>query len=459
MGSELEQWKEEKIKQRAHQAEYKYNEAMSYILRKFPLFGVVLHEKLPSKQSYDIQAMSTDGTCIKYNPDFVRKQPLLTNVFVIIHECGHNICLHSFRMKERDMRLWNVACDYQINSMLTKMGVGEMPKGALLEERFDGSKMSVELIYDILLREGKDKEKEDDSKPPSDPHDEENNSANNKDGETQNNPDDMIGEQYKEEIAEAQSSGWVEKYEGVEDPNGEKIWSEELVQKTTQEMEDSFAEALAHGQMATRKSSGEGSINWHEVMNANKRETISWEDALREFLNARARNKKNWNRPHKKWLQQGYWMPSKMGRQLEDIVVMVDESGSMSEDEVNAVFSNLRNLFEDKIIPLSKVAILHFASRVDHVDIVEHGDIPEYIRHTNGGTDFDNAFKKAQELELEGKIRPACYIVMTDMEDRYPPDPGLPVLWMSTTDPELRAQYYWGLPEYGKITHLQVEAA
>ena len=138
---------------------------------------------------------------------------------------------------------------------------------------------------------------------------------------------------------------------------------------------------------------------------------------------------------------------------------MVDESGSMSEDEVNAVFSNLRNLFEDKIIPLSKVAILHFASHVDHVDIIEHGDIPEYIRHTNGGTDFDNAFKKAQELEMEGKIRPACYIVMTDMEDRYPPDPGLPVLWMSTTDPELRAQYYWGLPEYGKITHLQVEDA
>jgi len=43
MGSEMEEWKQAKIEQHNHQAEYKYNEAMSYILRKFPLFGVVLH--------------------------------------------------------------------------------------------------------------------------------------------------------------------------------------------------------------------------------------------------------------------------------------------------------------------------------------------------------------------------------------------------------------------------------
>ena len=36
---------------------------------------------------------------------------------------------------------------------------------------------------------------------------------------------------------------------------------------------------------------------------------------------------KNWNRPHKKWLQQGFWLPSKGSYGLKDIVIMNDESG------------------------------------------------------------------------------------------------------------------------------------
>lgn len=68
--------------------------------------------------------------------------------FVMAHEFLHAALRHDARCQGRDPELWNVACDYVINSWLRDMRLGEMPYGCLYDEQFKG--LSAESIYDRI---------------------------------------------------------------------------------------------------------------------------------------------------------------------------------------------------------------------------------------------------------------------------------------------------------------------
>lgn len=70
--------------------------------------------------------------------------------FVIAHELLHvGLCHHS-RCQGRDPYLWNVACDFVINSWLVEMDVGEIPRiGALYDPELKG--VSAEAVYDLIV--------------------------------------------------------------------------------------------------------------------------------------------------------------------------------------------------------------------------------------------------------------------------------------------------------------------
>ena len=108
-----------------------------------------------------------------------------------------------------------------------------------------------------------------------------------------------------------------------------------------------------------------------------------------------------------------------------------------------------------RIISFDRLVVMHFTSYVGKIEYFEPGDDIQYIRHSSGGTCFTTAFNKARDMELEGDIDPSCYIVMTDMYDRFPPEPDHPVLWMSVTPTETLYSY-GSIPEYGKLTHLKL---
>ena len=455
----------DKFKER--KATKKYDEAVRHLLRTNPTLGIILLERLRPVVSYDCDCYYTNGIVIGYNPEAVLSMSILNNVFVIAHEIMHNLMCHSTRRSGRDARLWNIAGDYCINSLLQKLKVGEIPRredgtpNCLLDDRYDGSKLSTEAVYNMLSSKVKAKgqsleeklkklkeDKSDNQKPKTKPEEKV----------------DLIGRQFEKEIVQSKM-GLVEDYvpddENSWEPRGPSDSNEPLkeIPSSTQELEDMYTEARVHGQFAGEKQSGDGGFDFEEIIALNSEEVVSWEDALKEYLTVKSRTKKNWMKPSNKWLQHGFWMPSKGGKSLDDIVIMIDESGSMGEEEIQAVFTNIGELFEGGEIPLCKVAVIHFSGYDDipdeHIEIVYEGDMPEYSRRTNGGTNFEGAFNKAVELEARGEITPSCYIMMTDMEDYYPAEPDYPVLWMSTQSFE-QVSSWPGIPEYGKFTQLMI---
>jgi predicted metal-dependent peptidase len=414
------------------QAHKRYVEAQTYLVRKVPVLGIPLLEKLPPAVTYNVQAMATDGTCIMYNPEWVLKQPLLELVHVIAHEVAHVSFKHMTRRKNRCQKLWNVATDYQVNSYLHLMGVGQMPKNCLYEEKYNGMLMTSDAIYDDLVKN---------TQP--DPSEEQ--PDENEDGEGDGEGDSGSGNNpLQEEIDIAAGYGWVEDYDGADpeafnkdegyDDNGDPI----PVKHTHQKI-----------------SGDDPAISINEIMEPADIEVVDWEDALQEFLTEKVKICKNWNRPHKKWLQQGFWLPSKSSYGLKDIVIMNDESGSMNDEENQACLTNIDELAQLGIISFDRLVVMHFTSYVGKVEYFEPGDDIQYIRHSSGGTCFASVFNKARDMELEGDIDPSCYIVMTDMYDTYPPEPDHPVLWMSVTPTETLYSYN-SIPEYGKLTHIKL---
>lgn len=70
--------------------------------------------------------------------------------FVMAHELLHVGLRHQARCQGRDPYLWNIACDYVINSWLVEMGLGELPKvGTLYDPDLKG--LSAEAIYDRIV--------------------------------------------------------------------------------------------------------------------------------------------------------------------------------------------------------------------------------------------------------------------------------------------------------------------
>ena len=441
-------------------AQQRYVEAQTYLVRKIPVLGIPLLEKLPPMQTDAVQAMATDGTCIAYNPEWVVQQPLLELVHVIAHEVAHVLFKHMTRRKNRCQKLWNVATDYQVNSYLHLMGVGQMPKDCLYDPKYNGMKMTSDAIYNDLLKNSKPdpKEKEEEQKEAKQEDDDSDTSS----GGGKDTPENNTLEK---EMEIAASYGWVDDYDGADpetfnkdegyDDLGEPVpVSQSPVQ--IEELEAQIEEAIAHGEFAHNKISGdEPPVSINDVLEPANIEVVDWEDALQEFLTEKVKTFKNWNRPHKKWLQQGFWLPSKGSYGLKDIVIMNDEAGSMSEEENQACLTNIDELNQQGLVTFDRVVLMHFTTRVSHIEYFEPGDDLIYKRHSSGGTCFDTVFKKAKDLEDDSLIDPSCYIVMTDMYDWFPPEPDHPVLWMSVTKPEVLYANDL-IPAYGKITHLQI---
>jgi predicted metal-dependent peptidase len=90
---------------------------------------------------------ATNGTQIRYNPNFFLSLSEDERVFLLLHETLHVVFMHITRLKERDPRKWNYAGDYVINHLLISRGY-RMPEGGLHDPKYKN--MSTEQVYDLL---------------------------------------------------------------------------------------------------------------------------------------------------------------------------------------------------------------------------------------------------------------------------------------------------------------------
>ncbi|GCL35069.1 hypothetical protein SR1949_01610 [Sphaerospermopsis reniformis] len=131
--------------------------AKAWFINSYPLLGAlatnfeIIEDPLIC-QRLEISVAAID---VENQQIFINPAGGLTNEeyrFVMAHELLHAGLRHDTRRQGREPYLWNVACDYVINSWLIEMGVGELPQvGALYDP--DLKNLSAESIYDRIVKD------------------------------------------------------------------------------------------------------------------------------------------------------------------------------------------------------------------------------------------------------------------------------------------------------------------
>lgn len=78
----------------------------------------------------------TDGFCITFNPEHVESLSEDQLDSLMMHEILHIIDWHFIGSEGKDPYLWNMSCDFRVNSILRRIGFNMQPM-AFDNERYD----------------------------------------------------------------------------------------------------------------------------------------------------------------------------------------------------------------------------------------------------------------------------------------------------------------------------------
>ena len=153
---------------------------------------------------------------------------------------------------------------------------------------------------------------------------------------------------------------------------------------------------------------------------------LDWREILLRFLSTCADSDYTWTVPNRRYVFQNIYMPSRWEQRLEHVVVAVDTSGSVDRATLALFMGEVATVLE---FFDTRLTVLFHDTKVQGVSSLARGDLPDLLVPVGGGgTDFRPIPKKISD---EG-IHPACLVWFTDLEcNRFPEDPGYPVLWVT----------------------------
>lgn len=109
-----------------------------------------------------VNTAAVDYKNLYYNAEFIMDLELGEIEFILMHEALHIMHRHMYRGIGKESKIWNIACDYYINSVIySEMQAKKsnskvtlvIPGGALFSQGVDVNKDTPELLYNKLLEQ------------------------------------------------------------------------------------------------------------------------------------------------------------------------------------------------------------------------------------------------------------------------------------------------------------------
>ena len=343
------------------------------------VFFATLILRLIFIQDDNISTACTNGKEVRYSQEYFNKLNLKEVIAVFAHEILHCVFGHHTRRGNRDPRIWNIACDLAINPLLLEYGF-QLPSGCLLDPTLKG--MTAEEIYNRIMRDN-----------------------------------NGLGK-YKAEGVSGDCGGLGT----VEDAIGEDGQPAEGAEKNYQETDWKIASAQAANLAAKAGQLPAGmkrSIDYHISP------LLPWEEILYRFVDSNSFNDFSWAPPNRKYMNSGIYLPSVRSKELKNITLGCDASGSVRDAELGLIASALEYL---QSVYNPKMEVLWFDTKVHDTQVFEQYEPITLEPKGGGGTDFRAPFKWLEEND----VTPNVMIMFTDMEcDRYPEQPDFPVIWVT----------------------------
>jgi predicted metal-dependent peptidase len=335
------------------------------------------------RPTWGIDTMGVDGRHLFYNPDFVANLPPDELKGVLVHEAMHDAMGHHLRRGSRDHQLFNISCDLAVNPIVLQANY-KLPSKRLMPGEGQFKDLPVGLSAEEYYAK----------MPPS----------------------------IKSKCGPGNDPGGTGQ---TLDGQGDKSQADQHLAQEEHKMK--VAQAHAHA-----KNQNRGTMpGWMEGMVTDTLEPkVDWRAVLRRFLTQKAKSDYAWTPPNRRFISQGFYLPSASTETIGHIVVSVDCSGSCWDKDVLSRFAGeINGILGAYQVTLS---VLYNDTRVVESFEWEPGKgLLKLEPKGGGGTDHNCV----TEWIAEKKITPACLVCLSDCYTSYPPAPEYPTLWAVVGNP------------------------
>ena len=427
------------------------------LLEKHPFIGEMLL-RFSIVPTYDRGCLTaaTDGNKIYFDCEFYSKLTQGQREFVLAHEVWHNIFLHFIRRQARDMDMWNVATDMEINHMLQNDGMECLKDGCYPPPVVAGK--NAEDIYAWLQKQMKNQKNQNkngqgqgqgqgqgDGEGDSDSDQDGNSrggssngkqSKSGKNGGSQNGQNNVgnnkgqYGNQFDKHIYEGQNGqGDGEGQNGKFGPRGNDPDFKPQM-GDAKETENRIKEMVTSVAQSIERKQGHLPAGIASMVEKMLKPEINWKEALSQFVTKTLGGEHSWSRCSRHALARGHYLPGKTDMKIKAALVL-DTSGSYLQD-LPKFLAEFKALVES----FGKYEITLVQCDAEVQDVKQYdADTPMEFDKFNvkggGGSDFRPAFKKLRELGDDFN----CCITFTDgyiSMPTYPPP--YPTLFVLTPD-------------------------
>lgn len=416
------------------------------ILYNHGFYGLLLMHMIYAV-SEEIETACTDGVRITFGIDFLDSLSDSELDFVMMHEILHVVLQHCFRGDVEDPEAYNIAADIVVNSnimlengmkassiTLSKYGIAMhvAPDGK------EGHEYTAEQVYAMLPKNLNKKGNNKSPGPAVGGAKKENKKGNNK------SPGSAVG-RAKKEISKEQHqpvrvwddhSRWG-KYE--EDDTLRDVW--------VKRFEDA-AEAIK----IRDPSNARGLLPAfaERILKELKKTQTDWRTILNDFIQEEVVDY-SFSPPDRRFDDSPFFLPDFNGKEdmVEDILFMIDTSGSMSDDMIAAAYSEVKGAIDQFNGKLKGWLGFFDAAIIKPQPFSDENEFKIIKPAGGGGTDFQIIFEYVFH-HMSDKL-PASIIILSDGDAPFPLEKlagGIPVLWLLNNE-EVN-------PPWGKVARITV---
>lgn len=395
-------------------------EARVGLMGSCPFFAYYFYAEMKEVFTKDIPTACTDGRTIFINPEYVCPLKSKERVFIYAHEIYHVVRRDPQRFKGHrlagdiqgkkvDHQQVNQAMDYVINAGLLAEQVGQFNPSWLYDKDTTGE----EIWEDVYVRHFKEP-------PPG--------------GGGQGMTYGQSGRAPSGVKGDATADGNGGGFDQVLEPSVDPVTGKEDVPTDAE-----FREAIARAATAA-KAIGKMPGALQRLVDEILQPQIDWKEHVRMLLTGyMGQARETWERANRRYAALGAMskvgmpvLPGKRGFGAELVVVAIDTSGSIGEDELKVFFAEVGGVLAD--VRPKKVILIWCDADIARVDEARTLDELQDIRVKGaaggGGTDFRPPFHYVEENNL----RPDTLIYLTDLMGPFPDKPAYPVVWAATTE-------------------------
>ena len=358
----------------------------------------------------DCETAATDGKRIYFGPDFLEELQDTELDFIMMHEILHVVLQHCLRQGERDNERFNIACDIVVNSNILLSQ--NMQKSAITLRKYgesmhlvpngkEGYEYTAEQVYEML--------------PPT------HKTGIQKKGGNKANWDNHSkwGQQAGDEALEDE---WIKRFEdaceaiSIRDPLNQYGGLPLFAQRLFKEL---------------------------------KAPQTDWRTILNDFVQEEIVDY-SFAPPDRRFNDNPFFLPDFNDKDdvIEDILFMIDTSGSMSDDMITQAYSEVKGAIDQFDGKLRGWLGFFDAAIIEPKPFSNEEEFRVIKAAGGGGTSFQIIFEYVQE-HMADKL-PASIIILTDGYAPFPKERmalDIPVLWVINNDQVE--------PPWGKVARIQ----